>query len=701
MYWVWLVSLNVSESIFVCAEQQLTQSRVVGKEKARPISHLTFAALSEKEINVLNAPLELSSDSEEEQEGLESDATSIFESSPPLEGMQLDSEAEKSNWKSLDLIPSYVPPFLPPFPGMELQLTSDQTNKKKRDRIDATLQETKRKELESKGALARMERSDRIGNPWTTVIPYSSSAMASMHINIDSLPTLSPPPSPRLDGKRIRRPRSISPIFTLPIASTSEMEIFDSVPVPKSPSSSLRSFRENLPELLALQPSYLPPSKGRFAAAATLSTIANIFTTGDTLFGSIPIDRPRSALLQAGFLPDHAPIRGDLHAYNSPLPHTISQPIPLNPSPSINLIAPPIHSRLPNIMSKLRTHFASPLMENGKHLPMFSRMGRIGPPGPLNPSTGKTENYRFAGNTRLIALENIEVRARYFNARLPKTDAEKEKERELLKLANLAAEAKKKEEESKRKEEEKIGFKLKLARPAATPTEERGEKYQFLELENPDPSSIVRASMPPPSLDNDPINIEHSSASMPPPSIPSSSTQVNSIDLFANFNPIASTSQTYDLSTLNLDPIEMSMELEDQFQKELKSLSASLQTSPIVATPFFLPNDNPFEQDSQGFAASTGLGVNSSIAEMFQNRMEPSERSSTAPLVAPGSVMSPLLEHGARAVSLGFSTSEPNAFTNDSGNLNGGDTFGANDEYWGMQLDNEVVIKQEDSLFQF
>ena len=237
-------------------------------------------------------------------------------------------------------------------------------------------------------------RSGDAVDPWVAVIPYSNSIMAEMH-SVDQLPTISPPGSPG----RTKRPRSLSP------------------PLVKS---SLKSYRAALKQVLTLPVSYIDknPKRVLAAAAITSSASADLFSTGDSLFGSVPIERPRSALLNPGFLADLSPVNNNLHPTASHLPHTISIPLPLNPTPHGRLVAPPPNTRIPNLVNSLVTHYNSPVRHDAQYLQLFSRMNRIGPPGPLNTHNGKTEGYRFVGNTRLIAYEGVEFNRRYFNARL-------------------------------------------------------------------------------------------------------------------------------------------------------------------------------------------------------------------------------------------------------------------------------------------
>lgn len=376
------------------------------------LTQLSFQSFSPHQLQLLAQPLVLSDDESEEDEDedseMETDTTSVHEESHP----------PSSNWSEPP--PPHVPHFLPPFPGMERVDTAESTkrNREAKEVVPVVA------EGPAKPAVQHHEG----GNPWLELIPWSSSTMAAATTSSNPeelFPQLSPPPSP----KRQRRLRSISPVLEPssaaapllaidgPVASTSALEPTPPAPQPRVPSTSLRSYRKTLDAIYALPPTYLHPSNARQAAASALSSLSTLFTTPDTLFGSIPLDRPRSALLHAGFLADDSPIKGDLHAFNSNLPHTISLPLPQTHSPHAPLVVQPPHARLPTLVQSLKSHFASPTYSNGQHLQLFSRMSRIGPPGPLNPSSGKTENYRFLGNTRLIALENTDVVGRYFNAR--------------------------------------------------------------------------------------------------------------------------------------------------------------------------------------------------------------------------------------------------------------------------------------------
>ncbi|KAK4048409.1 hypothetical protein OIV83_004755 [Microbotryomycetes sp. JL201] len=296
-------------------------------------------------------------------------------------------------WKDPDAIPAYVPPFLPPFPGLERETAAEAALRRRKER------ELEAARAEARAADGRRRLAAARGNPWVAAIPYSSSMLAELH-PASALPPASPPritngaqdeagQNPPQRPTR-RRARSISPPPTR---------------------NSLVAFRHTLPEMPHL-PTWLRPNPKRRTAASTISLSADLAVASpDSLFGLLPVPATRQATRPPGFLPDYAPTR--VHPFNTPLPYTISNPVPYN-SAAGHVIAPPPHPRIPDTLPRLRQHLAAPTSDN---LSLFSRTTRMGPPGPLGPK-GEALDYEYVGDSAVLAL-NVEWPIRAHNAKLP------------------------------------------------------------------------------------------------------------------------------------------------------------------------------------------------------------------------------------------------------------------------------------------
>lgn len=318
-----------------------------------------------------------------------------------------------SSWRDENERPDWVPEWFPPFPGAEKE--SDQSIQSRRRKEEKERERREQQQNAANGMMGkRVTSSLGGGDPWLEAVPFSSSILAeSSTIFPNSLPTPSSPhrlakpldtenlpPPPR---KRPRR-RSLSP----PPLSTS-----------------LPSFNSIAP-LLPHAPTYLRPSSLRRQAASLISHSPHhpeLLISSDSLFGSLPyVPTLRQPTLPPGFLPDFAPPL--IHAFNTNLPWTISSPVPYHSS-SLPLPAPPPHSRIPSTLSQISRHLSFPLQFDPRNretlhpnIALFSRLNRIGPPGPLG-GKGETLNYEFVGNTALIAM-NVEWQPRTHEMKLPK-----------------------------------------------------------------------------------------------------------------------------------------------------------------------------------------------------------------------------------------------------------------------------------------
>ncbi|KAM0786139.1 hypothetical protein ACM66B_006947 [Microbotryomycetes sp. NB124-2] len=328
------------------------------------------------------------------------------EDAPQVElNVQDGDERPELLWKNPDDIPAFVPPFLPPFPGMERETAAEAALRRRKERdMEAARAEARAADGRRRLAAAR-------GNPWAAAIPYASSMLAELH-PASALPPASPPRTGALKAKEgdedgeaeaerkrpsRRRARSISPPPT---------------------GNSLVAFRNTLPEMPHL-PTWLRPNPKRRTAASTISLSTDLAVASpDSLFGLLPVPATRQATRPPGFLPDYAPTR--VHPFNTPLPYTISNPVPYN-SAAGHVIAPPPHPRIPDTLPRLRQHLAAPTSNN---LPLFSRTTRVGPPGPLGPK-GEALDYEYVGDSAVLAL-NVEWPIRAHNAKLPSTLAAEE-----------------------------------------------------------------------------------------------------------------------------------------------------------------------------------------------------------------------------------------------------------------------------------
>ena len=338
---------------------------------------------------------------------------------PEQEQEQEEEYRPFSSWRDDKERPSWVYEWFPPFPGAEKESDQSIQSRRRKEEKERERREQQQQQNAAGGGAKRVTSTLGGGDPWLEAVPFSSSILAeSTTIFPNSLPTPSsphrlpksldnstssenaPPPPPR---KRPRR-RSLSP----PPLSTS-----------------LPSFNSIAP-LLPHAPSYLRPSSLRRQAASLISHSPHhpeLLISSDSLFGSLPyVPTLRQPTLPPGFLPDFAPPL--IHAFNTNLPWTISSPVPYH-SCSLPLPAPPPHSRIPSTLSQISRHLSFPLQFDPKNrellhpnIPLFSRLNRIGPPGPLG-AKGETLNYEFVGNTALIAM-NVEWQPRTHDMKLPK-----------------------------------------------------------------------------------------------------------------------------------------------------------------------------------------------------------------------------------------------------------------------------------------
>ncbi|GAA5877952.1 hypothetical protein JCM16303_002790 [Sporobolomyces ruberrimus] len=330
-----------------------------------------------------------------------------------------------SAWRDEHERPDYVPEWFPPFPGSEKE--SDQSIQSRRRKEEKERERQRAKEGANAGLVGKSRVSTALGgqgDPWSDAVPFSSSILAeSLSIFPNSLPTPSSPrrqstrpplntnnqedPSRATKKRRLsRRRRSLSPPAVQP--------------------SSLPSFNFIAP-LLPHPPSYLRPSQLRRSAASLISHNPHhpeLQISSDSLFGLLPyVPTLRQPTLPPGFLPDFAPPL--IHAFNTNLPWTVSSPVPYHPStPTTHLSASSPTPRIPSLLSQISKTFSNPLQFDPKNpdqlhqnIGLFSRLKRIGPPGPLG-SKGETLNYEYVGQTALISM-NVEWSQREFNTKLP------------------------------------------------------------------------------------------------------------------------------------------------------------------------------------------------------------------------------------------------------------------------------------------
>ncbi|GAA5867634.1 hypothetical protein JCM8547_001323 [Rhodosporidiobolus lusitaniae] len=356
-------------------------------------------------------------------------------------------------WRDASQIPDWVPAHLPPFPGQERESDSTLARRRRRER------EKERERLElaaaahansttvGRAAAALMLGGGAAGDPWEEAIPYSASSLATMAVEFpNSLPTPSSPHGKEKElsngggkggeGKegeseekkraRKRRRRSLSP--------------------PPTASTSLSTFAQIQP-LIPHPPSLLRASQLRRTAASYIShqpRHPELAISSDSLFGTLPYAVPlRQSTLPPGFLPDTATTSA-LHPFNTNLPYTISTPVPYHPSSSSSLLpAPPPNARIPSSLSSIARELSFPLQfdtREGKkdqlhpNIALFSRLRRIGPPGPLG-AKGEALNYEYIGNTALLQLSGVDWMERRLEGKLPRKGGAGEDEEEGAKKA--------------------------------------------------------------------------------------------------------------------------------------------------------------------------------------------------------------------------------------------------------------------------
>ncbi|SCZ94368.1 BZ3500_MvSof-1268-A1-R1_Chr12-2g03851 [Microbotryum saponariae] len=335
----------------------------------------------EKEIDMLNLPMlgrgGMYAAAEEEQEPVDED--------PALA------------WRDPSLIPPWVPDFLPPFPGMERQREAPLAARSRREQADSAWDGRPRGAQYAAG-----------GDPWSAPIPYNTSMLSDMH-PISHLPPLSPHPlsptmeedEPLLPRPTKRRRRAVSPL--------------------PSALDSLDAYRTALPEISHM-PTYRRPNLDRRRAAAVIGLHPDLSIAGvDSLFGLLPMPWTRQPIRPPGYLPETATTAA-IHPFNTALPHTATVPVPYHQGATgTHLAAPVPHPRVPTTLARAKDQLFKP-SETNNNLAIYSRLTRIGPPGPLGPK-GEALDYEYVGQTSIIAL-NVDWPVRRHDQRLPVRDDE-------------------------------------------------------------------------------------------------------------------------------------------------------------------------------------------------------------------------------------------------------------------------------------
>ncbi|SCV73099.1 BQ2448_7024 [Microbotryum intermedium] len=298
-------------------------------------------------------------------------------------------------WRDPSLIPPWVPDFLPPFPGMERQREAPLAARRRREQADSAWDGRPRGAQYAAG-----------GDPWNAPIPYNTSMLSDMH-PITHLPPLSPPPlSPTMEEDESllprltkRRRRAVSPL--------------------PSALDSLDAYRAALPEISHM-PTYRRPNLDRRRAAAVIGLHPDLSIAGvDSLFGLLPMPWTRQPTRPPGYLPETATTAA-IHPFNTALPHTATVPVPYHQGAAgTHLAAPVPHPRVPTTLARAKDQLFKP-SETNNNLTIYSRLTRIGPPGPLGPK-GEALDYEYVGQTSIIAL-NVDWPVRRHDQRLPVRD---------------------------------------------------------------------------------------------------------------------------------------------------------------------------------------------------------------------------------------------------------------------------------------
>ncbi|GAA6010142.1 uncharacterized protein JCM10292_003648, partial [Rhodotorula paludigena] len=298
----------------------------------------------------------------------------------------------------------------------------------------------------SRAAAALMLGGGEGGDPWAEVVPYSASSLATMATEFGhSLPTPSSPHG-RADklllhggggadgegrGKKRRKTKRGGEGAGGPGEQGAGGGRRRELSPPPTASTSLAAFGTVQP-LIPHVPAVLRTNALRRQAAGYIAYSPRhpeLAISSDSLFGSLPYAIPlRQSTLPPGFLPDVAPTI-QLHPFNTNLPWTISAPVPYHPSTyTSHLPAPPPNARIPAPLSSIARELSFPLQFDPRpshrdqlhpNIPLFARLRRIGPPGPLG-SKGEALNYEYVGQTALVALSGVDWPERRHNAKLPK-----------------------------------------------------------------------------------------------------------------------------------------------------------------------------------------------------------------------------------------------------------------------------------------
>lgn len=353
-----------------------------------PVARLGYHPLSPSELDALVAlqsepALDDSSgsDNDDESEALTPGAFSpapVYIKDEDTDAFDVDSflAAPTTLWADPSKIPKHVYDFLPPFPNHERETDVPEPMRRRRER---------EREHEVAAAWAGANDGSDSQDPWIASVLYEKSHLNEAH-PASALPPRSPPPGPTSR----RRRRSLSP----------------------APRSSIDDFDEAARLIGGDAAVFQRINPKRRQAAASISGSNDFALFGDSLFGNVPVPVIRHAGVTAGFLPYGAPPL--LHPLTTSLPHTIATAVPKHPAPHAPLLAPSIHPRIPTIMGSVAAHLAQP---SAPHLALFSRLTRIGPPGPLDPN-GNTSHYEYIGNTSIVEM-SVEWPQRAYNHRLP------------------------------------------------------------------------------------------------------------------------------------------------------------------------------------------------------------------------------------------------------------------------------------------
>lgn len=296
--------------------------------------------------------------------------SNLTHSKPPSVSFDQDSvDRAASNWRSIDDIPAYVPPYFPPFPGLDRQ--SDQE-------LSLPIVSEQPVDPPKPSPPPNDHHPSNLSNlnPYSFSIPYSQSQLFELHGSFvepqpSNDPPLEPPPPSSPARKKARLSESLDGFL-----QTYGYLVQEKITNPSND-----------------QPRFLKPNPIRHQFISSDQTQP----LHDSLFGSIPVGSIRANRWSAGWIP-HPPTKDgqllpipELKPYgHTPLPLPVAMPVPLQFPPTPLLHQP--HPRIPDLIPRWFQKLSQDARDD-KFI-LINRLTRLGPPSQLSPS-GEPQAYKI------------------------------------------------------------------------------------------------------------------------------------------------------------------------------------------------------------------------------------------------------------------------------------------------------------------